>query len=94
MLQMTTEAAELIREARDAHGDSEALLRVSARHAPINGGRDLLLGFVAEPQPGDEVSESEGIRLCFSDDVASTLDGKVLDVADAPNGRSLVVRAA
>jgi Fe-S cluster assembly iron-binding protein IscA len=92
MLQLTTEAADLIRGLRAERGAGDALLRVSSRGA--SDGSDLTLGFVPAADVGDQVGESEGVPMCVASDLADELDDKVLDVTDAPDGKALIVRAA
>ena len=92
MLQLSTEAAELIRELRAERGAGTALLRVSSRGA--SDGAGLMLGFVPAADVGDQVGESEGVPMCVASELAGALEDKVLDVSDAAEGKSLVLRAA
>jgi Fe-S cluster assembly iron-binding protein IscA len=94
MLQLTTQAAELIRELRTTHGGGDELLRVSSRGAGPSQDLDLMLAFVSTAGHDDQVGDSEGISVCVASDVADALDDKVLDVSERPEGRGLVIRAA
>ena len=93
MLQLTTEAADLIREIRTEHAAGDALLRVAPRGA-FNGGGGLMLGFVPAADVADQVGESEGVPMCVAPELADALEDKVLDVTDAPDGKALILRAA
>ena len=92
MLQLTTDAAELIRELRTERAAGDALLRVS-RRGDFDAA-ELVLGFVPAAEVGDQVGESEGVPMCIASGLADALTDKVLDVTDEPNGRSLILRAA
>jgi Fe-S cluster assembly iron-binding protein IscA len=92
MLQLTTDAAELIRELRTERATDDALLRISPRSNFDGAG--LVLGFVPAPETDDQVGESEGVPMCIASDLADALADKVLDVTEEPNGRSLILRAA
>jgi Fe-S cluster assembly iron-binding protein IscA len=89
MLQLTTEAAELIKELRAERGTGSEMLYVTRS---ANAG--VKLSFVSAADVGDQVGESEGVLMCVAAELANALDGKVLDVSDDRQGRALTLRAA
>ena len=94
MLQITHDAAEFIRTAREQAGLSDqALLRID-RGPERSDGSALQLGFVDVMADGDQVSESEGIAVCAPARLAEALDDKILDVQQAADRVGLVLRAA
>lgn len=91
MLQVTTEAADWIRDRRPGSGPGAELVRLATDGAPATR---VTLTFVSKGQPDDQYSESEGVSLCIAAELADTLDNKVIDVITSPRGKSLVLRAA
>ncbi len=94
MLQLTTEAADLLREVRAENSGADTdLLRVSPQQSEEGVG--LRIGFVANAVDGDAVGESEGVPLCVAAELVEALDDQVIDVTDSPaGGKGLVLRAA
>jgi hypothetical protein len=94
MLQITHDAAEFIRTAREQAGVSDqAFLRID-RGSETSDGSALRLGFVDVMADGDEVGESQGIAVCAPARLADALDDKVLDVQQTSDRVGLVLRAA
>ena len=92
MLQVTTEAADWIRDLRAGNDRDAALVRL----APDGGSpaTEVTLSFVSTAQVDDQYIESEGVSLCIAAELAETVENKVIDVITSPRGKSLVLRAA
>lgn len=91
MLQVTTRAATLLKEARSQQGLPEDFgLRVQPPRSDARGG--IRLEFTAEPGAGDQVVETDGLRIFVSPDVAAPLAEQAIDTQDTPSGSDLVLR--
>jgi Fe-S cluster assembly iron-binding protein IscA len=94
MLQITQDAAMLIRQAREERGISDhAILRID-RGSGNHDTTAFRLGFVDEVPAGDQVGESAGVSVCIAGPLAEELDDKVLDVQQTGGEAGLVLRAA
>jgi len=94
MLQITHDAAELIRHAREERGLSDrAILRID-RGSGNHDTTAFRLGFVDEVPDGDQVQESAGVSVCVAGPLAEELDDKFLDVQRTGREAGLVLRAA
>lgn len=92
MLELSTAAAEALRQARDAQELPEDYgVRVSAQSG-TDGQAGLGLEFVEEPAEGDHVAEQAGTPLYVAPDLAEPLADSVIDVEDTPRGAQLVVK--
>jgi Fe-S cluster assembly iron-binding protein IscA len=81
VLNMTSDAAQLLREARNAAEVPDNYgVRVFAEQDAAKG-VSIGLGFAEEPFPGDEVSEQEGMRLFIAKEVAEPLAATTIDAA-------------
>jgi Fe-S cluster assembly iron-binding protein IscA len=97
MLQVTTRAAAVLKEARAQRGYPETFgLRVEsrqsdpARQSDSSGG--LRLEFSEEPVEGDQIAETEGLRVFVSPEIAEPLAEMAIDTRDAASGADLVMR--
>jgi Fe-S cluster assembly iron-binding protein IscA len=92
MLQISEEAATLVREVRGTDDGGEVLVRVApaTRGEPAN----LSLALVNEAQPGDEVGQSNGIGVCVAPELGRELEDKVLDVRATGSSRDFILRSA
>lgn len=85
MLTITPDAAALLANQRAEAGAPDTFgVRLSAAE-PAEGAATLVVAFVAEPSPGDEVSEQAGVRAFLAPELARQLDGATLD-ATPTNG--------
>jgi Fe-S cluster assembly iron-binding protein IscA len=89
MLQMTSQAAATLTHAREREGLPETYgVRIFANPGPDQNSSQRAaygFGFVDGPQDGDEVGEADGTPYYVAPEVAPSLDGVVLDVADSGN---------
>src|SRR5688572_12835444 len=91
VLQVTTRAATFLKEARTQQGLSEDFgVRVEPLRSDAKGG--IRLEFTAEPIEGDQVSETEGLRVFVSPEAAAPLAAQAIDTRDTPSGSDLVLR--
>ncbi len=91
MLQVTSNAANVLAEARTAQElPDEYGVRVFA-HADESGQASLALAFAEEPTEGDQVTEQDGTAIYVAPEVAEPLAGSTLDVTDGPNGPELTL---
>jgi Fe-S cluster assembly iron-binding protein IscA len=88
MLQVTSRAAAALNEERSVRGIPESFgLRVQQERSNSTAG--LRLEFAEAPVPGDEVSETEGVRVFVAPDIADVLAGQAIDASE---GVGLVLR--
>ena len=81
MLTITSDAAEALRAVL---GAKEGGVRISTGTYGTNGsGPSLTLEVVPEPEPDDEVVDTDGTQLYLDPSAADALDGKVLDAEPA-----------
>jgi Fe-S cluster assembly iron-binding protein IscA len=89
MLKVTSSAATTLADARADKGLPEHFgVRICA--VGSNGQSGYQLGFVEEPDAGDEVTETDGTRIYVAPEVAVPLDGAVLDVEES--GRLILTK--
>jgi Fe-S cluster assembly iron-binding protein IscA len=80
MLQVTGRAAAVLNEQKSQRGIPESFgLRVQQDRSDSTAG--LRLEFTAAPVPGDEVGETEGIRVFVAPDVADVLAEQAIDTS-------------
>lgn len=92
MLEMTNRAATLLTELRrNSEIPDEAGVRVYGESTP-EGQASLAIGFTEQPAPGDQVTETNGIRLFVAPEVAAPLDNAVMDVTGENGGSQLIFR--
>jgi Fe-S cluster assembly iron-binding protein IscA len=93
MLQMTSAAATLVKNARTRQGISERYgLRVALKRTDRDAG--IHLRFTADPLDGDQVIEINGLRIFVADELAEALDCQLIDARSDTNGNGsgLVLR--
>lgn len=94
MLQMTNRAATLLANLRrDAELPEEAGVRVYGENQ-ADGETTLAIGFTLEPMASDQVSEQSGMRLFVAPEIATPLDGAVMDVIEDEGEEQLIFRPA
>jgi Fe-S cluster assembly iron-binding protein IscA len=77
MLTITRKAAELLGESRQSAGAPDSYgVRIFAE-----GPAQLAIAFVPEAQPGDEVTEQEGVTAFVARELPEALDEATLDVS-------------
>ena len=96
MLQMTTQAAATLTRAREREGLPENYgVRIFANPGPDHNSSQRAaygFGFVEGPQDGDQIGQTDGTPYYVAPEVAPSLDGVTLDVADS--GNLVLTRAA
>jgi Fe-S cluster assembly iron-binding protein IscA len=92
VLNMTSDAAALLKEARNAaEVPDEYGVRIFAEQNTETG-VSIGLGFAEAPFPGDEISEQEGVRLFVAQEVAGPLASTTIDAAKDDGEARLVLR--
>jgi Fe-S cluster assembly iron-binding protein IscA len=92
VLNMTSDAAALLREARSAAEVPDSFgVRVFAEQDAASG-VSIGLGFAEEPFPGDQVSEQEGMRLFIAKEVAEPLSSTTIDASKDDGEPRLLLR--
>ncbi len=90
-MQVTSDAANVLAEARQAQELPEEYgVRVFA-HADDTGQASLALAFADQPAEGDQVTEQEGTEVYVAPELAESLSESTLDVTDGPNGPELTL---
>lgn len=91
MLQVTARAATLLKETRSQRGVPENFgLRVGPPVADTQSG--IQLEFTEGPVAGDEVGETNGLRLFVAPEVAEPLAEQAIDTQNSQSGSNLVLR--
>ena len=81
MLQVTDRAAEILEQERAGRGVPDSFgLRV--RQDGSNSTSMLHLEFTEEPVPGDQIGETNGVRLFVAADIADALADHAIDAAE------------
>jgi iron-sulfur cluster assembly protein len=84
MLTLTDQATTVVKTIADQTPDLEGVgLRISAQDT---GSQSLDLSVVANPEPADQVIDSEGALVFLEPNAAVLLDDKVLDARIEENG--------
>lgn len=90
-MQVTSDAANVLAEAREAQELPEDYgVRVFA-HADESGQASLALAFADQPSEGDQVTEQDGTEVYVAPELAEPLAESTLDVTDGPNGPELTL---
>ena len=84
MFQVSNNAASLLANARTDQGLPEHVgVRISASPSPDGTNAvNLQLGFAEAPEPGDQITESEGTRVFVAPELADALDHAMLDTTE------------
>jgi Fe-S cluster assembly iron-binding protein IscA len=91
MLSMTTSAASVLDTVREQQGIPEQFV-VRVFPNPTVNGLEVQMSFAPEPAEGDQVTETEGTKLCVHPDLAEPLADTVIDAEQTPEGPELVLR--
>jgi Fe-S cluster assembly iron-binding protein IscA len=79
MLQVTSEATELLDAAKQAEGVPDTF-GVRVYGAPTEGGEvQVRIGFTDQPQEGDSVTEQQGTRLFVAPEIVDSLSDAMID---------------
>jgi Fe-S cluster assembly iron-binding protein IscA len=93
MLTITHDAAEMLVQMRHVADAPDTFgARLFAATPPGGGARSIAVAFVPEAEPGDKVTEQEGLTAYVAADVADVLDEATLDASPADGGEELVIR--
>jgi Fe-S cluster assembly iron-binding protein IscA len=92
MLTITQKAAEMLAEARQSTGAPDSYgVRLFAAMPPEGGEPSLAIAFVPDAEPGDKVTEHEGLTAYVAPEVSDALDDATLDVSGADDAEALVL---
>jgi Fe-S cluster assembly iron-binding protein IscA len=94
MLKVTSEAAYVLKAAREGVTTPTAGLRIKRSDNPNDPWDDFRIGFQQDPDPTDQVFEQDGLRVFVAAEVAHELGNRVLDVDATAHGAELVFRPA
>ncbi len=92
MLTLTPNAANALNETKTRQNiPDDASLRIAS--APATNGEQggITLGFVDEPQAGDQVGEAHGLTVCVAPEIADDLDGAQIDLQQQGADAQLVI---
>jgi Fe-S cluster assembly iron-binding protein IscA len=93
MLQLTSPAAAVLREARAERGVPEHFgLRVQSARSEEKERGGVRLDFAESPSEGDEVGETEGMRVFVAPELAEPLADQTLDAQETAGGQKLFLR--
>jgi Fe-S cluster assembly iron-binding protein IscA len=92
MLTITHEAAVLLEQPRHAAEAPDTFgVRLFAATPPGGGSPTVALTFVPEAEPGDQVTEQEGVTAFVAPEVTGVLDDAVLDASPVDGAVELVI---
>jgi Fe-S cluster assembly iron-binding protein IscA len=92
MLTITPQAAAVLVGNRQSAGVPDTYgVRFFAAIPPGGGVRGVAVAFVPEAEPGDEVTEQEGVTAFVAPEVTVVLDEAVLDSSPVDGGEELVI---
>jgi Fe-S cluster assembly iron-binding protein IscA len=90
MLTLSDQAATVLTESRSQQGIPEdALLRVAGAQQGQEQG--ITLGFVDQPQEGDQTGDAHGLGICVAPEVAAQLDAAKIDIDQSGDQPQLVL---
>jgi Fe-S cluster assembly iron-binding protein IscA len=92
MLKVTSEAAYVLKAAREGVTTPTAGLRIKRSDNPNDLWDGFKIGFQEDPDPTDQIFEQDGLRVFVSADVADALSDRTLDVDATSHGAELVFR--
>jgi Fe-S cluster assembly iron-binding protein IscA len=93
MLTITHKAAELLAEHRQAaHAPESYGVRLFAAQPSGGGAAGVGLKFVEKAEPGDQITQQEGITAFVAADVSDALSGATLDASPDSAGEELIIR--
>lgn len=93
MLTLSPTAATMLSETRSQQAGipDDATLRIAAAPAQDGEQAGITLGFVDQPQDGDQTGEAHGLPICVAPEVADALDGAAIDVQQDGESAQLVI---
>ena len=93
MLTLSHDAATMLAETRRQQDGipDDATLRVAAAPATDGEQAGITIGFVDQPQDGDQAGESHGLPICVAPEVASALGDAAIDVQQQGDAMQLVI---
>jgi Fe-S cluster assembly iron-binding protein IscA len=92
MLTITHEAAALLEQQRHAAEAPDTFgVRLFAASPPGGGSPRVALAFVPEAEPGDQVTEQEGVTAFVAPEVTEALADAVLDASPVDGDVELVI---
>ncbi|MGH7987984.1 MAG: hypothetical protein ACREQX_17105 [Candidatus Binataceae bacterium] len=97
MLQVTQDAINVLKEARERAGaPQDAGVRIERTEAENDGSRArqilITLGFTNQPAPQDQTIDTEGMKVFVSSDLVEPLSERVLDADTGEDGTQLLFR--
>jgi Fe-S cluster assembly iron-binding protein IscA len=92
VLKVTSEAAYVLKAAREGVTTPTAGLRIKRAGNPNDGWDGFRIGFQQDPDPTDLTFEQDGLRVFVAADVAEALSDRTLDVDATSHGAELVFR--
>ena len=92
MLTITQQAGELLSESRQTAGAPDSYgVRIFVATPPGEESASIAIAFVPEAEPGDQVSEQEGVTAYIAPELVEALDDATLDASGSDAGRELVL---
>ncbi|HZD80194.1 MAG TPA: hypothetical protein VE646_09160 [Actinomycetota bacterium] len=91
MLQVTDTAVGVFRRILEMPDVDGSAIRIQVGELPT-GEPGIMFRPVEGPETGDLESESSGMDVFVSDELAQPLDGSVLDARETPEGATLYLR--
>lgn len=91
MLQLTSEAVSVLKDARTKTGAPENV-GVRLANAPSKGESAISLVFSASPQEDDQTVEKDDLKVYVAHDLVEPLSERTLDVRSTDEGAELVLR--
>jgi Fe-S cluster assembly iron-binding protein IscA len=92
MLTITHQAAVLLEAQRQAAEAPDTFgIRLFAATPPLGGPPRVAVAFVSEAEPGDHVTEQEGVTAFVAPEVTDILDDAVLDTSPIDGNVELVI---
>lgn len=92
MLTVTSEAAYVLKAAREGVTTPTVGLRIKRSENPNDPWDGFKLGFQQEPDATDQVFEQDGLPVFVAAEVADALSNRILDVDATAHGAELVFR--
>jgi Fe-S cluster assembly iron-binding protein IscA len=92
MLKVTSEAAYVLKAAREGVTTPTAGLRIKRSDNPNDPWDGFKIGFQQDPDVTDQVFEQDGLRVFVAVEVADELSERTLDVDATSHGAELVFR--
>lgn len=90
MLSITSNAAQVVSSIRQEQGVPDGFgLRVYAQQG--TEGTAVQLAFTKEPSEGDQIGDSEGVKLFVAPELTEPLSDSVIDVEKTPDGAAGLV---